>query len=197
MKKIKMIVLGILLLGYWQLCLGLDQGSGAESQADYLHMPAKEVKQLAEQGDAEAQYFLGLRYFNGSGVPQNYAESIRWWRLAAENGDGRSLYYLGKVYNMGRGVPRDDQAAISWWIKGAERGDILSINELGNAYYIGILVPADKVQAHKWWNISSALGPAPGSEIGTQRREEVEVKMTPAQIAEAQKLALQWMEEYQ
>ena len=41
----------------------------------------------AEQGDASAQFNLGLMYEYGRGVPQNYSEAVKWYRLAAEQGD--------------------------------------------------------------------------------------------------------------
>ncbi len=40
----------------------------------------------AEQGDAVAQYNLGVKYAQGEGVSEDYAEAIKWWRLAAEQG---------------------------------------------------------------------------------------------------------------
>ena len=41
----------------------------------------------AEQGDAEAQFNLGLMYSEGQGVPQDDKEAVKWYRLAAEQGD--------------------------------------------------------------------------------------------------------------
>ena len=197
MKTIRMILLGILLVGQWQTCLGADENTKTPIKTDCLDMPYKDVRQLAEQGDADSQYCLGLKFNEGYGVPQNYAESIKWWKLAAEKGGGYSLFNLGRAYVVGRGVQQDYQAAVSWWTKGAEMRDVLSINELATAYEVGIIVPQDKIQAHKWWNISSALKPAFGSENSTERRGDIEKAMTPAQITEAQKLALKWMENHE
>ena len=47
----------------------------------------EETMRLAEQGDAIAQYNLGVMYTTGEGVPENDAEAVRWYRLAAEQGD--------------------------------------------------------------------------------------------------------------
>jgi TPR repeat protein len=46
-----------------------------------------EGQSLAEQGDANAQYGLGVIYARGDGVPQDFAEAAKWFRLAAEQGD--------------------------------------------------------------------------------------------------------------
>ena len=57
----------------------------------------------ADQGDAGAQYNLGVMYDNGQGVPQNYAEAVKWYRLAADQGDASAQYNLGVMYDNGRG----------------------------------------------------------------------------------------------
>ena len=49
---------------------------------------------LAEQGDADAQFNLGVMYYGGEGVPQDYAEAIKLWKLAAEQGDEEAQYNL-------------------------------------------------------------------------------------------------------
>jgi uncharacterized protein len=56
-------------------------------------------------------------------------------------------------------------------------------------------VPQDYVQAHKWFNLAAARIPASETEsraIAIKSRDSVASKMTPAQIAEAQKLASEW-----
>ncbi len=56
-----------------------------------------EAEQAAEQGDAKAQFNLGVMYSDGRGVPQNDAEAVKWFRLAAEQGDASAQYNLGGV----------------------------------------------------------------------------------------------------
>jgi len=68
----------------------------------------------AEQGDAQAQNSLGVRYNNGEGVPQDYAEAIKWYRLAAEQGYAHAQYNLGIMYYDGEGVPQDYLQAHMW-----------------------------------------------------------------------------------
>ena len=68
-----------------------------------------EIEQLrldAKQGDASAQFRLGLRYTIGNGVPQDDQEAVRWYRLAAEQGHVAAQSSLGSKYAMGRGVPQ-------------------------------------------------------------------------------------------
>ena len=68
----------------------------------------------AEQGDAEAQFNLGLMYENGKGVRRDYAEAMKWYRKAAEEGFAAAQYMLGLVYEKGEGVPENDVAAYVW-----------------------------------------------------------------------------------
>ncbi len=80
-----------------------QDGMGAHNRKDYkeavrLFLP------LAEQGDALAQYNLGIMYCNGQGVPQDYKEAVKWYRLSAEQGDVDAQLKLGVSYGMGRGV---------------------------------------------------------------------------------------------
>lgn len=53
-----------------------------------------EITKAANQGNAEAQYQLGLRYFNGKGVRRNYAKAAAWFRMAAEQGHTGAQYQL-------------------------------------------------------------------------------------------------------
>ena len=70
---------------------------------------------LAEQGDADAQFNLGVMYDEGDGVPQDYKEAFKWYRLAAEQGDAFAQTYLGVMYAKGEGVPQDYALAHKWW----------------------------------------------------------------------------------
>jgi|TARA_B100001971_G_C18092570_1_gene484314 TPR repeat protein len=77
----------------------------------------------AEQGDVKAQYNLGLMYFIGQGVSQDYKESVKWYRLSAEQGDAEAQFNLGLMYSEGQGVPQDDKEAVKWYRLAAEQGD--------------------------------------------------------------------------
>jgi Sel1 repeat len=56
------------------------------------------LNQGAEQGDPEAQFFLGQMYAEGESVPQDYGEAAKWYRLAAEQGMVEAQYELGRMY---------------------------------------------------------------------------------------------------
>ena len=60
-------------------------------------------------------------YENGRGVPQDYAEAVRWYRRAAEQGDADAQFNLGVMYGKGQGVPQDYVATLMWFNLAASR----------------------------------------------------------------------------
>jgi hypothetical protein len=90
----------------------------------------EQTKELAKQGDAEAQNTLGYMYYNGEGVKQDYAQAGRWYTKAAEQGNAYAQYNLGAMYYKGRGVEQDSAEAVRWWTKAAEQGDAEAQNWL-------------------------------------------------------------------
>lgn len=80
------------------------------------------LRQAAEQGDAAAQFDLGVKYSHGRGVPEDDAEGMRWYRKAAEQGHADAQYRLAVGYALGRGVAQDDTEAARWMQKAAEQG---------------------------------------------------------------------------
>ena len=71
---------------------------------------------LAEQGDADAQFHLGVMYESGQGVLRNDAEAIKWYRKAAEQDDAVAQFNLGIMYAKGEGVspePRRGRTVVS------------------------------------------------------------------------------------
>ena len=59
------------------------------------------TRRLANAGDAVAQYYLGLMYYNGEGVPQYYKEAVKWYRMSAAQGYAKAQYNLGFSYING------------------------------------------------------------------------------------------------
>ena len=74
-----------------------------------------ETRRLAEQGDADAQYNLGVMYANGEGVPQDAAEAVRWYRISADQGNAAAQNNLGLSYSNGEGVLKDSVLAHMWF----------------------------------------------------------------------------------
>ena len=94
----------------------------------------------ADQGDANAQSYLGDIYAKGKGVPKNVKSAVKWFTLAAEQGDADSQYNLGQMYREGKVLPESDKTPLtwfarSWYTKAADGGSrIISLNSLNKGY---------------------------------------------------------------
>ena len=93
------------------------------------------IRRSAEQGYADAQFNLGLAYYRGEGVSQDYTQAVSWYRKAAEQGVAAAQYNLGVCYYKGEGVSQDYVQAVSWWCKAAEQGHSLAIEYLNNVRF--------------------------------------------------------------
>ncbi|HXW92141.1 MAG TPA: GAF domain-containing protein, partial [Terriglobales bacterium] len=95
----------------------------APAQPRRLPNALSELRGLAEQGDAAAQFAMGVRYETGEGVDQNDLEAVRWFNKAAEQDDPGAQAMLGAYYWAGRGVPADPVQAYFWSILAEAGGD--------------------------------------------------------------------------
>jgi TPR repeat protein len=120
----------------------------------------QETKARAEQGDAKAQFDLAMSYNIGIGVPQDDAESAKWYRKGAEQGDATAQCFLGVFYAQGRGVPQNDTEAAKWYRKAAEQGNAPAQYEFGFCFTEGEGVPQDYAEAAKWYRKAAEQGDA-------------------------------------
>lgn len=104
------------------LALGIGQAAWADDTLNVGEMVQKEMLRMAEAGDAELQFSLGVMYEHGEGVRQDYAEAARWYRKAAEQGLVDAQYNVGVMYEQGKGVHQDYAEAVRWYRKAAEQG---------------------------------------------------------------------------
>lgn len=198
-------------------------GVDAYTRGDYA-TAEREWRPLAEQGNAAAQYNLGVLYDRGQGVPQDDTQARQWWEKAAVQGDANAQLYIGTLYAFGRGGPQDYAAARQWFEKSAVQGHANAQFNLGVLYdsgqggpqdyaialqwyekaaaqglakaqfYLGRLYaygegrPHDLVKAQMWYSLAARTG----YETATGYRDDLAKQMTPAQIAEAHKLAQEW-----
>src|SRR5687767_5944882 len=119
--------------------------AGRDDQAARLLRP------LAEQGDPEAQTYLGILYREGRGVPIDHVEAVNWFYKAAERKHPLAQYNLGIVWGSGNGVPQNDEAAAKWYRLAADQGLAEAQFALGYMYAHGRGVPRDLKEARKWY----------------------------------------------
>ena len=157
--------------------------------------PSPWYRKAADQGHTGAQTNLGAAYEAGLGVERDFAQAADWYRKAADHGNAVAQYNLGNLYGSGRGVPQDYRQAMAWYRKAAAQDHALAETSLGYAYDVGRGVPQDVVQADRW--IVLAIQRYAASDKGkhekaVQARKNIESRMTPAQIEQAQKLVREW-----
>ena len=89
---------------------------------------------------------------------------------------------------MGIGVPKDFEEAAKWYRMAADQGFAKAQYNLGVCYCKGVGVPKDDIMAYMWFNLAASNG----FENAARNREITGHGMTPAQIAETQKLSREW-----
>src|SRR5260221_2644811 len=77
----------------------ISDGEVAAARGDYANA-FRLWRPLAEQGDPQAQLFLGYLYKNGQGGHQDYAEAVRWLHAAAYQGNAHALCALGLMHRI-------------------------------------------------------------------------------------------------
>ena len=137
----------------------LQKGVAAYEGGDYA-TALRELRPLAEKGNAEAQTYLGLMYRYGEGVPKNYVEALKWVRKAVEQDYATAQHTLGSMYYRGRGVPQDYAQAVKWYRKAAVQGLAQAQNNLGAMYEMGRGVPQDHAEAVRWYRKAADQGHA-------------------------------------
>jgi len=181
--------------------LGLQYYSGKGVPQDYV-MARGWFEKAAAQGNASAQFMLGIMHDNGQGVSKDYAMAREWYELAAVQGyadaqnnlgalydNGRGV--LGMLFHFGQGIPQDYAKAREWYEKAAAQGNGQAQSNLGLQYQHGRGVPQDYVRAYMWYNLAAPQLMGEKKKAAEQKRDKIAGRMTPAQIAEAQRLSQQ------
>ena len=137
---------------------GEDVFYGESGNVEYDAEAVKRYLRAAEQGDADAQYHLGVIYGNGYGVQQSDAEAVKWYRKAAEQGHPYAQNDLGYLYQNGFGVERNEAEAFRLYHLAAEQGDAIGQFNLGLMYEYGCGVQKNMRKARKWYVEAATQG---------------------------------------
>ena len=133
------------------LALLLSGGADVKAQAE-------DIRVMAEQGDAKAQFTLGDMCEHGRGVPQSFTEALKWYEASARQGFAAAQSTLGYLYQYGEGVDKNPQAAFMWNLKAAEQGDAYAEHNLAVMYDEGVEIPENDVEAVKWYRKAADQG---------------------------------------
>jgi len=116
------IALGLLLISLVApVWADFQAGMDAKNRGDFARA-LRELRPLAEQGDAQAQFYVGMLYENGDGVPTDYVKAREWYEKSAFQGHANSQFYLGLMSAFGRGGPLDLAQAYMWYSLAAGNG---------------------------------------------------------------------------
>ncbi len=94
----------------------------------------EDIREEAENGDADAQYTLGWRHYSGYEIYKDYEIAAEWYQKAAMQGLARAQYNLGNMYISGKGVAQDEDMAIKWFKLAAEQRSGDALDALGKLY---------------------------------------------------------------
>jgi TPR repeat protein len=130
--------------------------------------PPKPALEMAppqgDHEDAEVQFHLGLKYANGQGKTQDYAQAAEWYRKAADQNHFLAQFNLGMMYAYGQGVARDAVQSRLWLDKAAQQGDAGAQFHLGDNCHRASFrqSPADasesRIEAYKWYRLAATQG---------------------------------------
>lgn len=126
-----------------------------------------------DPASADAQFGLGLKFANGKGVAQDYAQAATWYRKAAEQSHALAQFNLGTMYAAGQGVAQDEAASAVWFDKAARLGDAGAQFNLGKSCHRASFrgqakdAPEARIEAYKWYRLAAAQGYRGSDAAGT------------------------------
>jgi TPR repeat protein len=164
----------------------LKDGALAYSRGDFA-TAARQLRPLADEGHAMAQYLLGASLLNAKPPLFDLAASEAWLKKAADQGNLAAMRDLGKL-NWFAKSPSEPAQAAQWLRQGAERGDAESQHLLGLLYLDGKGVERRAAQAYQWLLLASERGHVLSSVILRESRD----KFSEQERAEGQQLAAAW-----
>lgn len=168
------------------------RGWDAYSSTDYA-AALSEWQDIADAGDADACYGMGLLYGNGFGVDMNDDLALKYYSAAAEKGHADAQYSLGIMYQNGWGVPVDEEQGVKWYLLAAEQGIVGAHLALGRVYAMDYSEQYDPVQAYKWFSLAAKFGDLDAK----SKLDFLRSRMTAEQVAEGQTLVNNWTDSHQ
>ena len=146
----------------------------------------------AALGSASAQTFeADMRAAAGAYERKDMTTAVRIWKVWANKGEPEAETLLGAMYWNGDGVPRDHKEAARLYLLAANQGYARAQNDIGFMLGLGEGIPPhDDVEAYKWLSLGIAGYTVKNQDRLDQARQDLATiakRMSPAQIAEAQK----------
>jgi len=167
----------------------LDAAVDAFNAEDYAAARDR-FSALADDGNGDAQFFLGIMRLEGLDGPIDIPAGRAWLRRAGEQGHAPAQFRLAEMFRLGTGAPAPDRAqAAAWYLRAAEGGWFAAQMAVARMYAAGEGIPQDQVEALKWYDIAAEMGLDPY----TADRDALAATMDDAAIAEAARRARAWL----
>jgi uncharacterized protein len=125
--KATLVVLSLLYCGAGSVVAQPAEGGFKAFEGGNYPTAMRLLRPLAAEGDARAQYNVGVMYEEGLGVPIDYTEAVGWLLQAAEQGNSEAKNHLGFLYLYGRGVSQDYVSAHMWFDLAASEGNVRAV----------------------------------------------------------------------
>lgn len=130
--------------------------SGQYQQAIQILAP------LAGNGNALAQYRLGVLHYHGQGTKEDEAKAIEWWKKAASQGSTDAMFQLGNAFLLGTEAPKlvsdPDREAAKWYFQAASAGHAEAQYMLAHLFLAGKGVVESRTEASNWLRKAAAQG---------------------------------------
>lgn len=165
-----------------------ETGWKAYNSSDYAKA-LDEWQTLADGGDTNACFGLGLLYQNGFGVDMDDDQALKYYGLAAAKGHSMAQYNLGVMHENGWGVSMDEDESIKWYQLAADQGVVGAQSALGRFYAMDFSDKYDPVAAYVWFAVAARFG-----DVDAQPKlESVASRMSVEQVAEAEGRVSAWV----
>ena len=109
----------------------------------------------AKAGYAQAEYDIGLRYYNGRIEKRDYSKALEWFQKAADQGYADAIYRIAYMYEWGKGVQENKQKALDMYLSIAEKGHKNAIKSLASLYRSYFIQPEKELE---WWKRGAEFG---------------------------------------
>lgn len=144
----------------------------------------EELKRSASARHSSSQYALGCIFRDGNGVPQDYSEAMKWYKLASNQGHKKAQYEMAVLFENGKGIPKDYRyakgSAKKYYYRSAKKGYALAQYSVGKMYEFNTLGPKYLDKAHKWYKLAADQGNADATEA--LRRVESKISSRNSEI---------------
>lgn len=192
-KSVKLLAIPVfLIIGFHSIGWADDRGDFKDGMKAYQDRDFPKAlrlwRALADKGHINAQYNLGILYFQGAGVTKDRKKALELFQKSAKQGFSDAQYHLGLMYLNGEGVTQSDKEAVKWFREAAEQGDDLAQYSLAAMYLYGKGVKKDLVKAHMWSNLAARQG----NKDAEKARDQIAHNMTPEEIINARLMAREW-----